>query len=398
MTGKVFVTGVGLTKFERPGRREWDYPDMVREAGTEALADAGIDFDAVEQVTVGYVYGNSCSGQRAIGELGWSGVPIYNVNNNCASGSTALMLARQLVAGGAADVVMAAGFEKMQRGSLEIGFPDRANPVQPHIDTIMKKFTPTDAPLAPQLYGNAAKEHMERFGSKPRHFAQIGEKNHRHSANNPYAQFQDVYSLDEIEASPVVADPLTKLQCSPTSDGSAVVILMSKSAVDRYGLWAQAVEIAGQAMTTDRPDSFEPAGAINALGVGLTREAARRAYEMSGLGPEDVQVVELHDCFSSNELLTYEGLGLAPEGKGHLLVDEEATTYGGRWMVNPSGGLIAKGHPLGATGLAQCAELTWQLRGTAGPRQVDGAKVAIQHNMGLGGAAVVTVYRAPRAA
>lgn len=398
MTRKVFVAGVGMTKFEKPGRREWDYPDMVREAGTNALADAGISFDAVEQITVGYVYGDSCSGQRAIGELGWSGVPVYNVNNNCSTGSTALMLARQLVAGGIADVVMAAGFEKMQRGSLKAGFTDRANPVQPHIDTILKKFKPTDAPFAPQMFGYAAQEHMQRFGSTPRHFAKIGEKNHRHSANNPYAQFQDVYSLDEIEGSPMIADPLTKLQCSPTSDGSAVAILMSESAVDRFRLRAQAVEIAGQAMTTDTPDSFEPASAISAVGFGLTREASRRAYEMSGLGPEDVQVVELHDCFSSNELLTYEALGLAPEGKGHLLVDEAATTYGGRWVVNPSGGLISKGHPLGATGLAQCAELTWQLRGTAGPRQVAGAKAALQHNLGLGGAAVVTVYRAPQAA
>lgn len=398
MTRKVFVAGVGMTKFEKPGSRQWDYPDMVREAGTNALADAGISFDAVEQIAVGFVYGDSCSGQRAIGELGWSGVPVYNVNNNCSTGSTALMLARQLVAGGIADVVMAAGFEKMQRGSLKAGFTDRANPVQPHIDTILKKFEPTDAPIAPQLYGHAAHEHMQRFGSTPRHFAKIGEKNHRHSANNPYAQFQDVYSLEEIEGSPMIADPLTKLQCSPTSDGSAVAILMSESAVDRFRLRAQAVEIAGQAMTTDTPDSFEPASAISAVGFGLTQEASRRAYETSGLGPEDVQVVELHDCFSSNELLTYEALGLAPEGKGHLLVDETATTYGGRWVVNPSGGLISKGHPLGATGLAQCAELTWQLRGTAGPRQVAGAKAALQHNIGLGGAAVVTVYQAPQAA
>lgn len=395
MTRKVFVAGVGMTKFEKPGRREWDYPDMVREAGTNALADAGIGFDAVEQITVGYIYGDSCSGQRAIGELGWSGVPVYNVNNNCATGSTALMLARQLVEGGIADVVMAAGFEKMQRGSLKAGFTDRADPVQPHVDTIRKKFTLTDGPLAPQLFGSAAQEHMQRFGSTPRHFAKIGEKNHRHSANNPYAQFQDVYSLDEIEGSPMIADPLTKLQCSPTSDGSAVAILMSESAVDRFRLRAQAVQIAGQAMTTDTSDSFEPASAIRAVGFGLTREASRQAYEMSGLGPEDVQVVELHDCFSANELLTYEALGLAPEGKGHLLVDDAATTYGGRWVVNPSGGLISKGHPLGATGLAQCAELTWQLRGTAGPRQVAGAKVALQHNLGTGSAAVVTLYRTP---
>ncbi len=397
MPGKVFVAGVGMTKFDKPGRREADYPQLVEEAGTRALADAGIGYHEVEQVVAGYVYGDSCSGQRAAYELGLTGRPVYNLNNNCATGSTALALARQLVAGGVADVVLALGFEKMQRGSLALGSTDRANPLQPHIDAVAAVHAPEQSPIAPQMFGNAGREHMARYGSTPRHFAMVGEKNHRHSVNNPYAQFQDAYTLDDIENAPLVHAPLTRLQCSPTSDGAAAVVVMSERAVAARGLGATAVEIAGQGMASDTSESFDPPSAIAAVGVGMTRQAAGIAYEEAGLGPDDAQVVELHDCFSTNEVLSYEALGLAPDGKGHLLVEEDATTYGGQWVVNPSGGLISKGHPLGVTGLAQCAELTWQLRGTAGLRQVADARVAIQHNIGLGGLAVVTVYRAPAA-
>jgi acetyl-CoA acetyltransferase len=190
----------------------------------------------------------------------------------------------------------------------------------------------------------------------------------------------------------MVFDPLTKLQCCPTSDGGAAAVVASERFVRQHGLMDQAVELAGQAMATDFASTFDGSD-MSVAGVHLTRAAARQAYEESGLGPEDAQVVELHDCFSANELITYEGLGLCSEGKAGVLVDEGAVDYGGQWVVNPSGGLISKGHPLGATGLAQCAELTWQLRGQAERRQVDGATVAIGHNLGLGGAAVVTVYR-----
>jgi acetyl-CoA acetyltransferase len=196
----------------------------------------------------------------------------------------------------------------------------------------------------------------------------------------------------------MVYEPLTKLQCCPTSDGSGAAVLASERFVDQHGLRDRAVEIVGQAMTTDGPATFETASCINLAGADMTRRAAQAVYEQSGLGPEDVDVIELHDCFSANELITYEALGLCAEGDGGKLIDDGAVTYGGQWVVNPSGGLISKGHPLGATGLAQCAELTWQLRGEAEARQVDGATVALQHNIGLGGAAVVTLYRGPQAA
>ena len=393
MAPKVYVVGVGMTKFEKPGVRAWDYPDMAKEAGTKALEDAGIPYEDVEQAVVGYVYGESTCGQRSVYGLGLTGIPVYNVNNNCATGSTALFLGKQLIAGGIADCVLALGFEKMEKGSLGVKYTDRVNPMDRHVNTMVKLRGFETSPVAPQIFGNAGREHMERYGTKPEQFAKIGLKNHRHSVNNPYSQFQDEYTLEEILAAPMVHEPLTKLQCCPTSDGSGAVVLASEEFVRRHSLEGKAVEIMGQAMVTDTPETFEQKSSITLIGSEMTRLAGQRVYEEAGVGPEDVDVIELHDCFSTNELITYEALGLCAEGEGGKLIDEGAVTYGGRVVVNPSGGLISKGHPLGATGLAQCSELSWQLRGQADARQVQGAKVALQHNIGLGGAVVVTMYR-----
>jgi acetyl-CoA acyltransferase len=393
MSQKAYVIGVGMTKFEKPGARDWDYPDMALEAGSKALEDAGVRYDRIQQAFVGYCYGESTSGQRAVYGLGLSGIPIVNVNNNCSTGSTALFMARQAIAGGVADCVLALGFEKMEKGSLGVKYTDRTNPIDRHLMTMFEVREPEQSPFAPQMFGNAGREHMERYGSEPDHFAWIGWKNHKHSVNNPNAQFQDEYTLDEIKGAKMIHEPLTKLQCSPTSDGSGAAVIASERFVEEHGLGDRAIEIAGQAMVTDMPSTFEERSSIRIVGFDMSKQAAERAYEEAQVGPDDVDVIELHDCFSSNELITYEALGLAAEGEGHKLVDDEDTTYGGRWVVNPSGGLISKGHPLGATGLAQCTELTWQLRGDAGKRQVEGAKVALQHNIGLGGAAVVTVYK-----
>jgi len=393
MANKVYVVGVGMTKFEKPGSREWDYPEMAHEAGTRALEDAGLPFSAIEQACVGYCYGDSTCGERAVYTLGTTGIPIYNVNNNCATGSTALFMAKQFVEGGLSECVLALGFEKMEKGSLGIKFTDRTNPMDRHAKRMIEMRGFAKAPPAPQFFGNAGREHMERYGTTPLHFAKIGWKNHKHSVNNPYSQFQDEYTLEQIQAAPMVYEPLTKLQCCPTSDGAGAAILASEGFVRRHGLEARAIEIAGMAMATDLPSSFEEKSSIKLVGFDMTRKAAQRVYEQSGVGPEQLDVVELHDCFSCNELISYEALGLCAEGRGGDFVDSGAQTYGGQVVVNPSGGLISKGHPLGATGLAQCAELTWQLRGEAGKRQVEDAKLALQHNLGLGGAAVVTVYR-----
>jgi acetyl-CoA acyltransferase len=383
-----------MTKFDKPGTKEGDYPEWAKEAGERALADAGISYDAIEQAYAGYCYGDSTCGQRALYALGLTGIPVVNVNNNCSTGSSALYLARQAVRGGLVDCALALGFEKMERGSLGVKYTDRTNPMDKHAMAMFAVREPEQSPMAPQMFGNAGREHMERYGSTADHYAWIGWKNHKHSVNNPYAQFQDEYSLDDIKAAKLIHEPLTKLQCSPTSDGSGCAVVASERFVDQHGLWDQAVEIAGQAMVTDLTSTFDEDSCIKIVGYDMSKEAARRALDEAETGIDEVDVVELHDCFSANELITYEALGLAEEGEGHKLVEAEATTYGGSGpVVNPSGGLISKGHPLGATGLAQCAELTWQLRGDADKRQVEGASVALQHNIGLGGACVVSVYK-----
>jgi sterol carrier protein 2 len=394
MSNRTFVIGVGMTKFEKPGTKEGDYPDWAKEAGQKALADAGVSYDAIQQAYAGYCYGDSTYGQRAVYGLGLTGIPVVNVNNNCSTGSSALFLARQAVRGGLVDCALAIGFEKMERGSLGIKYTDRTNALDKHLMAMAEVREPEESPFAPQMFGNAGRDHMDRYGSTAEHYAWIGWKNHKHSVNNPYAQFQDEYTLDEIKSARMIHDPLTKLQCSPTSDGSAAAIVASERFVDEHGLWDQAVEIAGQAMVTDLPSTFEDRSCISIVGYDMSKKAAEQALEEASVAIDEVDVIELHDCFSANELITYEALGLAEEGEGHKLVDAQATTYGGDGpVVNPSGGLISKGHPLGATGLAQCSELTWQLRGTADKRQVDGARVALQHNIGLGGAAVVSVYK-----
>jgi acetyl-CoA acyltransferase len=390
---RVYVVGVGMTKFEKPGRRKgWDYPEMAKESGTKALEDAGVSYDEVEQAYVGYVYGESTSGQRAVYELGMTGIPVFNVNNNCSTGSTALFLAAQAVRSGTVDCALALGFEKMQPGSLGATFTDREQPIQRHAE-LLAEISEVGLPPAPWMFGAAGREHMAEYGSTNEHFAKIGFKNHKHSVNNPYAQFQDEYTLDEILDAPMIYEPLTKLQCSPTSDGSGAAILASEAFVERHDLAGQAVEIVGQAMTTDFESSLSTRKAKDVIGYDMNVKAAQAVYDQSELAPEDFQVIELHDCFSSNELLLYEALGLCEEGEAPDLIDAGDNTYGGKWVINPSGGLISKGHPLGATGLAQCAELNWQLRGAADKRQVDGVEAALQHNIGLGGAAVVTAYQ-----
>ena len=390
MSERVFVVGVGMTDFVKPSSRpDWDYPDMVREAGTQALEDAGVRYDQVQHVAAGYCFGDTTAGQRAVYELGHTGVPVVNVNNACATGSTALMVARNAVAAGMADCALAIGFEKMGKVNF---YTDRAYPLDRHMASMAKRHASSDALITAQMFGNAGREHMERYGTKPESFARVAVKNHQHSVHNPRAQFQKAFTLEEVMASPTMYAPLTLLQCCPTSSGAAAAVVASERFVRAHDLGARAVEIVAQAMATDFPSTFS-GGDIEMIGGDLTRAVARRAYEQSGLGPENVDVIELHDCFSTNELITYEGLGLCERGKGGELIDSGAVTYGGRWVVNPSGGLISKGHPIGATGLAQCAELTWQLRGEAGERQVQGARVALQHNLGLGGAAVVTLYR-----
>ncbi|MGW8400613.1 thiolase family protein, partial [Streptomyces lydicus] len=337
MAGKAYIVGVGMTAFEKPETRAWQYWDMVKEAGGTALADAGTGYEAVEQVAAGYCYQPSTAGQRAVYELGLTGVPVYNVNNNCATGSTALMMARQFVESGLNDCVLAVGFEKMRRGALGGGADGgdfATSPVARHYGVMAAAHGFEQTPPTAQIFGNAAREHMERYGTTAEQLAAVGAKNHRHSAHNPYAQFREVYTVEEVLAARTVHRPLTKLQCSPTSDGAAAAVVASDRFVREHGLADRAVEIAAQAMTTDTEESFTAGSCIDVVGKPMSRAAALRAYAASGLGIEDVDVIELHDCFSINELLTYEALGLCPDGASGKLVADGATTYGGRWVVN----------------------------------------------------------------
>ena len=391
MKRRVNVIGVGMTKFAKPGSSP-DYHEMAREAGQIALKDAGIPYAEVEQAFVGYVYGDSTCGQRAVYELGLTGIPVVNVNNNCSTGSTAIFLARQAIEGGLAECVLALGFEKMERGALGAKFNDRENPMAQHAQVMVDAQGFSSAPPAAQMFGGAGREYRWQHGTKKETFGKIAEKARQHASRNPYALFGQVLSLEEIMASDEVFDPLTRFQCCPPTCGAGAAILCSDEFAKKHGI-KNAVYIAAQAMTTDYASSFEEKSMIKMVGYDMTQQAARQVYEAAGIGPEDVDVVELHDCFTANELLTYEGLGLCPEGGAEKFIWDGDNTYGGKYVTNPSGGLLSKGHPLGATGLAQCTELVWQLRGTADQRQVKEARIALQHNLGLGGACVVTLYR-----
>ncbi|BDH58557.1 lipid-transfer protein [Tsukamurella sp. PLM1] len=391
MSHRVMVAGVGMIPFTTP-RNSATYDVMGEQAVTAALADAGIDFGTVQQAYVGYVYGDSTAGQAALYRVGTNGIPIVNVNNNCSTGSSALFLARQAIEHGIADVVLALGFEQMQRGALAMTYADRPSPFDAFNEVVHGIQGESDAPFAPQFFGGAGREYAERYGVDPALFAEVAVKARRHAANNPNAVFRDPVTAEEVLASPQIYGPLTRLQCCPPTCGAAAAVLVSEEYARKHSL-NSGVVVAAQAMTTDTDSTFGEGSMMKIVGYDMSREAARQVYEAAGVGPRDVDVVELHDCFTTNEVLAYEALGLTDEGTAEKFIADGDNTYGGRVVTNPSGGLLSKGHPLGATGLAQCAELVWQLRGTAGPRQVEGAAVALQHNIGLGGAAVVTLYQ-----
>lgn len=390
MGNRVLVAGVGMIPFRTP--RNTDTYDLMGEQATRmALTDAGLGYQAVQQAYVGYVYGDSTSGQTALYRLGTTGIPVVNVNNNCATGSSALFLARQAIEHGVVDVVLALGFEQMRRGALAMSYTDRPTPFDRFSEVVRDIQEESDAPFAAQYFGGAGREYCQRYGTDDDLFARVAVKARKHAAHNPYAVFRDPVTVDEVLASPVIYGPLTRLQCCPPTCGAAAAVLVSESYARKNDI-AATVAVRAQAMSTDSTSSFAERSMMKIVGYDMTKAAAQQVYDAAGIGPEDIGVVELHDCFTTNEVLSYEALGLTPEGSAEKFIADGDNTYGGRVVTNPSGGLLSKGHPLGATGLAQCAELVWQLRGTAGARQVDGVGLALQHNIGLGGAAVVSLY------
>jgi acetyl-CoA acetyltransferase len=391
MKTRAVVAGVGMIPFVKPGASE-PYTVMGAKVVQLALADAGVEYTQIQQAYVGYVFGDSTSGQRALYDVGMTGVPIINVNNNCSTGSTALYLARQAVESGAIEVALALGVEQMSPGALGTMYKDRPSPLDRFLEATDAALGKSDVPVALRLFGAAGIQYQQKYGARQETFAKISEKARRHGEHNERAIFRQRVTVEEVLASPPIFGPLTRLQCSPPTCGAAAAVVCSKAFAQQHGLRSD-IEIVGQAMTTDGASTFDPSDLIRVVGGEMAAKAAQQVYAQTGIGPDDVDVVELHDCFTTNELITYEALGLTPPGTAEQFVWDGDNTYGGKFVTNPSGGLLSKGHPLGATGLAQCAEINWQLRGECGVRQVEGARIGLQHNLGLGGACVVTMYQ-----
>ncbi len=390
MSNKAQIIGVGMTRFAKPGTQE-PYRVMAANAINAACQDAGIDYSQVQQAYASYIYGDSCCGQHALYDAGMTGIPIINVNNNCASGSSAIMLARQAVESGHVDCVLAVGFEEMQRGAVGAHWDDRESPFARIDTTLTSKFDAPMGPFALRSFGAAGQEYLEKYNASAEIFAKVAVKSRTHAANNPLALFTSPITIEEVlDADIVYGTYMTKFMACPPTCGAAAAVICSEGFARKIGN-KKGINILCQAIATDTDVTWEDP--INLSGADMTRRAAASVYEQAGIGPDQVDVIELHDCFVTNEVITYEGLDLCPAGEATSLINDGDNTYGGKYVVNPSGGLISKGHPIGATGIAQCAELTWQLRGEAGDRQVEGAKIALQHNLGLGGAVAVTMYQ-----
>ena len=393
---KVFVIGVGMTKFLKPGSHNYSYIDLGKQSIQNALKDSKIDYKLVDTAFVGYVFESSCAGQRVLYEIGITGIPIVNVNNNCATGSTAFNLSYNSIAYGQSNVSLALGFDVMQKGPLPL---DVTNPIAPTYnyakDLILSYNYNDKIPSAPQLFGFAGKEHMEKYGSTQNHLSKISVKNYKHGSNNPYAQFQNPnINIKTVNNTKSICYPLNKLHCCPTSDGSACAILCNEEFVIKNKLQDNAVEILACVLETDKDNTFSSKSRIDIVGYQTTKRACQKALKLANIKSiNEIGAIELHDCFSSNELITYEALGLCNQGEAGQFIDNGDNTYGGKFVVNPSGGLTSKGHPLGATGIAQITELCWQLRNKADKRQIKNLKYAMSHNLGLGTAIVITILK-----
>ncbi|MFI5398157.1 MAG: thiolase C-terminal domain-containing protein [Candidatus Binatia bacterium] len=386
----VAIIGAGMTRFGKFLERSMK--DLAREAVQDALKSAGVEQQALQAAVVGnamagLVTGQECiRGQVVLRDMGIGGIPIVNTENACASSATAFHLAWLYVASGMYDVVLALGMEKLYHEDKTVSFKAIGSAVDvefvQQIMAAMKssKSSSESKPGEPgksrsmfmDFYAMFARAHMEKYGTTKEQFAKIAVKNHYNGSLNPHAQYQHACSLEEVLASPVVAEPLTRLMCSPIGDGAAAVILTAADRAARYT--AKPVHVRASVLVSgEDPEPDKP---------GITTRAARKAYEMAGIGPRDINVAEVHDASAPAELVICEELEFCKPGEGGKLIDDGVTTITGRLPVNPSGGLLSKGHPVGATGVAQISEIFWQLRGEAGKRQVANAKVGLTENGG----------------
>lgn len=374
----VFVLGVHMIKFGR--YPEKSVPELGAESVIGALKDAGMTMKDIELLACGNLYqSNAMVGQRIMQIVGQTGAPVVNVSNACATGSTAFREAYFAVASGAYDTAMAVGVEQMGKMGLLGGGGGAGDPAYSTEGVL-------GTGIMPGVFGMAGVEHMRKYGTTLEQFAQISVKNHKHAMNNPLSQYQVEVSLEDVINARMVAYPNTLYMCCPTGDGSAAAILVSEEKARQYT--AKPIKVAASILTSDpytERDLTLPD--INTL----TKNASKEAYEKAGVGPEDLDLIELHDCFATAEMLHYENLGIAKEGEAGKLVDEGATTVGGKIPVNASGGLLSKGHPLGATGVANVYEVVQHLRGNRGAGQVEGAKVGLAHVIGLGSACTIQI-------
>jgi acetyl-CoA acetyltransferase len=386
----VRVIGAGVLPFTKPGFGA-ALSEMGAAAVIRALEDSGLDYSDIQQAFVGHVYGDSTSGQAALYGVGMSGIPVFNVNNNCASGSSALYLGVQAIRAGA-DCVLVLGMEQMLQGALRSAFPHHESPLKRHGESLARfmAYDPS-LPVTAQFYAAAAREYLTRHDQTRDVLGSIVAAFRQHAQHNPIAVFRERLSAQEVLNSTMVCDPITRLQCCAPTCGAAAVVLGSRDFALRRGLLARSPAVRAISLMTDLPPTFESGSAMTLMGSDETLRAAKAVYEASGLGAADCQVIELHDSFAINAVVSIEALGLAAPGQTQRLIREGHHTYGGRWVVNPSGGLISKGHPLGATGVAQVVELVQQLRGEAGLRQVPRARAGLAHNQGIGGATVVSL-------
>ncbi|MCP3986477.1 MAG: thiolase family protein [bacterium] len=372
-----YVVGIDMIKFGRFPERS--VPDLGSEAALMALDDCGLKIQDMQALYCGNLgQANAMVGQRVLQEIGQTGIPVVNCANACATGATAFREAWMSIKAGVYDVVLAVGVEQMGRGLLGGGGGGKGIPKEGLLGS----------GTMPAVFAEAGQEHARKYGTTFEQFAKVSVKNHHHSTLNPKAMYQIETPLETVMNAEMIAYPNTKLMCSVNVDGSAAAVLCSEKKAKELGLMGRAVKVSASVLTSD---PWQERDLVMPDVNSCTRQAAAMAYEMAGVGPEDVNLVELHDCFATAEILHYENLGLCKDGEAGRLIDEGETALGGRVPVNVSGGLLSKGHPLGATGIANIYEVSTHLRGEAGKRQVEGASVGLTHVIGLGSACALHV-------
>jgi acetyl-CoA acyltransferase len=374
---EVYVVGVDMIKFGRfPDR---SVPSLGAEAALMALDDAGVTIQDMQALYCGNLgEAGAMVGQRVLREIGQTGIPVVNVANACATGATAFREGYMAIKAGVYDTVLAVGVEQMGKGLLGGGGGGAGIPTEGLLGS----------GTMPSVFAHVGMEHTRNYGTTFEQFAKVSVKNHHHSTLNPKAMYQIETPLQEVMGAEMISYPNTKLMCSVNVDGSAAAVLMSEKKVREKGLMGRAVRVRASAMTSD---PYTPRNLVMPDFNAVTRLAAKEAYEQAGVGPDDVNLVELHDCFATAEIVHYENLGLCADGEGGRLIDDGVTALGGKVPVNVSGGLLSKGHPLGATGIANIYEVTTHLRGEAGARQVEGARIGLTHVVGMGSACAIHV-------